>query len=62
VAFELGAEMLATQVGIKLTYVAYSDSPQMISDSIAGQIARAFDQITTATLHVALGERRAGGA
>lgn len=55
----LSAEMFQALSGVKLMHVPYKGSAQMIPELISGQVALAFDQITTTKPHLASGKLRA---
>lgn len=57
----LSAELFKALAKIDLTHVPYKGSSQMLPDLIAGQLALAFDQITTTQPHIAAGKLRALG-
>ena len=55
----LSSEMFKALAKIDLTHVPYKGSSQMLPDLIAGQLALAFDQITTTQPYIAAGKLRA---
>ena len=57
----LSAELFKALAKVDLTHVPYKGSSQMLPDLMAGQLALAFDQITTTQPYIAAGKLRALG-